>query len=59
MVLLHKSTQDASSKVYKFVPIQNFNEPWIDEKLYSKYGLEPDEIAFIDAMIRPMELSNE
>ena len=56
MVLLHKSTQDASSKVYKFVPVQDFSESWTDEKLYKKYGLTEEEITFIESMIRPMEL---
>jgi len=59
MVLLHKSTQDASSKVYRYVPIQDFREPWTDEKLYKKYGLTPEEIAFIESMIRPMALADE
>ena len=27
------------------------------EKLYKKYGLTDDEIAFIDSMIRPMDLT--
>ena len=58
MVLLHKSTQDASSKVYKFVPIQDFTQSWTDEKLYKKYGLTQEEIAFIESMIRPMELES-
>ena len=44
-------------KVYSFVPMQDFNEPWTDEKLYKKYGLTNDEIAFIDSMIRPMNLT--
>lgn len=59
LVLLAKSTQDASSRVYKFVPIQDFNEPWTDEKLYKKYDLTESEIAFIESMIRPMELADE
>jgi len=59
MVLLHKPTQDATSKVYKFVPMQDFSESWTDEKLYKKYGLDEKEIAFIESMIRPMELDNE
>ena len=59
LVLLIKSTQDAASKVYSFVPIQDFNESWTDEKLYKKYGLTQEEIAFIESMIRPMELQNE
>lgn len=38
-----------------FVPIQDFTEEWTDEKLYAKYGLTEEEIAFIESMIRPME----
>jgi len=44
-------------KVYSFVPLQDFSEPWTDEKLYAKYGLTEEEIAFIESMIRPMELN--
>ena len=58
-VLLIKSTQDATSKVYTFVPIQDFSESWTDEKLYKKYDLTSEEIAFIESMIRPMELERE
>ena len=56
MVLLLKNTQDATKKVYSFVPIQDFSEPWTDEKLYKKYKITKDEIAFIESMVRPMEL---
>ena len=57
LVYLKTSTQDIPPKAYSFVPIQDFNEPWTDEKLYAKYGLTEDEIAFIESMIRPMDLS--
>ncbi len=57
LVLLIKNTQNAMKKVYSFVPIQDFSETWSDKKLYKKYGLTNDEIAFIDSMIRPMDLS--
>ncbi len=40
---------------YQFVPLQDFSHPWTDEMLYKKYGLAPEEIAFIESMIRPME----
>lgn len=56
LVSLIKNTQNAMKKVYTFVPMQDFNEPWTDEKLYKKYGLDEDEIKFIESMIRPMEL---
>lgn len=59
LVLLNKPTQHATSKVYAFVPVQDFSEPWTDEKLYKKYGLSKDEITFIESMVRPMEVKNE
>ena len=58
LVLLKKNTQHATSKVYSLVPIQDFSESWTDEKLYKKYGLTAEEIAFIESMVRSMELDN-
>ena len=55
LVLLIKNTQHATKRVYQFVPQQNFDEEWTDEKLYKKYGLTAEEIAYIEKMIRPME----
>ena len=55
LVLLKKNTQHAAAKVYQFVPLQDFSHPWTDEMLYEKYGLDENEIAFIESMIRPME----
>lgn len=57
MVFLRKISQDNPKDRFLFVPIQNYNEPWTDEKLYAKYGLTEDEIAFIESMIRPMSES--
>ena len=55
LVLFKKNTQNAAKGVYSFVPLQDFSEAWTDEKLYEKYDLTADEIAFIESMIRPME----
>ncbi len=55
LVLLKKNTQNAAKGVYQFVPLQDFSKPWTDEELYAKYGLNDEEIAFIESMIRPME----
>lgn len=55
LVLLMKNTQNASRDVYSFVPVQNFENNWTDEKLYKKYSLTKEEIDFIESMIRPME----
>ncbi len=59
MVMLLKNTQHALKKVYQLVPQQNFTIKWTDEELYAKYGLTDDEIAFIESMIKPMDLSSE
>lgn len=55
MLNIKKNTQDAMRGVYQFVPQQDFDEEWTDEKLYSKYGLTAEEIAYIEKMVRPME----
>ena len=55
LVSIKKKTQNGPRGVYQFVPIQDFSHPWTDEMLYKKYGLDGDEIAFIESMIRPME----
>jgi len=57
LVLLRKNTQHAAKGVYQFVPEQNFDESWTDEKLYQKYGLSEAEVYFIESMIRPMDVS--
>ena len=59
LVLLIKNTQDATSRVYSFVPLQDFDEPWTDEKLYKKYGVTQEEIEFIESMVRLMDLNDE
>jgi site-specific DNA-methyltransferase (adenine-specific) len=56
MVGLKKNTQECRRNVYELVPMQDFAESWTDEKLYKKYKLTEDEIAFIESMIRPMEI---
>jgi len=56
LVLLRKNTQHAAKSVYTFVPIQDFDNAWTDERLYKKYGLTKEEINFIESMVRPMEL---
>jgi len=59
MLALVKITQNTMKKAYSFVPLQDFTEPWTDEKLYAKYDLTANEIAFIESMVRPMEVANE
>lgn len=40
---------------FQFVPLQDFSEPWTDEKLYAKYGITPEEQQYIESLIKPME----
>ena len=49
------ATQHLSKATFGFVPVQNFTEKWTDEKLYKKYELAEDEIAFIESTIRVMD----
>ena len=48
-------TQQITKFTFSFVPVQDFSKPWTDAELYEKYGLTADEIAFVEAMIKPME----
>jgi hypothetical protein len=60
-----KTTQNGTKEVWANIPLQNFTAqsdidwsatiPQIDQQLYAKYSLSPEEIAFIEKMIKPME----
>jgi hypothetical protein len=60
-----KITQHNPRSTWKFVPAQNFTStsdidwskpiPEIDQQLYAKYELDSEEIAFIEAKVKPME----
>jgi len=57
LILLHKPSQDTTRKVYSFVPTQKWTRRWTDADLYAKYGISASEIAFIEKVVRPMDLS--
>jgi site-specific DNA-methyltransferase (adenine-specific) len=50
LVSLRKPTQDAARGVYGFVP-KLPDQEWTDEKLYKRYGVNKDEIAFIESQV--------
>jgi len=60
-----KATQHNPASTWKHVPLQDFTHSsdidWsksiseIDQQLYAKYGLDADEIAFIEEKVKPME----
>ncbi|MFW6775135.1 Eco57I restriction-modification methylase domain-containing protein [Nocardioides sp. CPCC 205120] len=65
MLGILKTTQHNSAIKWKHVPLQDFTSgsdidwskpiPQIDEQLYAKYGLDAEEIAFIESNVKPME----
>lgn len=59
LILLHKPSQDTTRKVYTFVPTQEWNRKWTDDELYAKYGITESEIAFIEKIVRPMDLASD
>lgn len=60
-----KITQDNKKESWANVPLQDFTPksdidwtqpiPYIDHQLYTKYGLDEKEIAFIEEKVKPME----
>jgi site-specific DNA-methyltransferase (adenine-specific) len=59
LILLHKPSQDTTRKVYTFVPTQEWTRKWTDDDLYGKYAISASEIAFIEKVVRPMDLSGD
>jgi site-specific DNA-methyltransferase (adenine-specific) len=39
--------------------MQTWDRTWTDAALYEKYGINDEEIAFIESMIRPMQAGDE
>lgn len=54
MVSLRKITMMVPRDVFKFVPKIDMSRQWTDADLYACYGLTPDEIAYIESMIKEM-----
>lgn len=65
MLGILKVTQHTAAHTWRHVPAQDFTStsdidwtksiPEIDAQLYAKYGLDDDEIAFIESHVKPME----
>ena len=55
LVLMKKNTQHLKSDRFSFVPDLSMNEKWDDEKLNLKYGITPEEVAFINSLVKEME----
>lgn len=65
LVSVLKTTQDITPEKFSYVPLQDFTPvsdidwscsiPEIDKQLYTKYGLDKTEIAFIESHVKEME----
>lgn len=54
LVSLRKNTQHLTRDRFSFVPKLDMTEPWDDAKLYKRYGITSDEVAYIESMIKEM-----
>lgn len=54
LVGLRKNTQHLSRDRFSFVPQLDMTESWDDAKLYARYGITPDEVAYIESMVKEM-----
>ena len=59
LIMQMLASMNMTKSTYSFVPMQDFSKPWTDEELYAKYGLTEDEIAFIESMIKPMDIGGD
>jgi site-specific DNA-methyltransferase (adenine-specific) len=59
LLFFNRIQKNLSQSTFNLIPIQDFQIEWTDEKLYGKYDLTEEEIAFIETMIRPMGSSND
>ena len=54
LLLQSLTSMNISRGNFRFVPLLDFSKPWTDKKLYERYNLSEEEIAFIEKMIKPM-----
>ena len=53
------SGQNITRSSFSFVPRQDFSRQWSDADLYTKYGLDSEDISFIESTIKPLKGSDE
>ncbi len=55
LLSLRKNTQDINHDRFQFVPLMDMTEQWTDRKLYDFFGLNKEEIFFLESMILEIE----
>lgn len=56
LVSLRKISQHTKADTYLWVPQQAWDHQWTDEELYKRYQLSRQEVAYIERMIRFMDI---
>lgn len=51
LVSLRKLTQNITRDSYQFVPQLPMDHRWTDDELYARYGIDTDQVAFIESLI--------
>lgn len=54
LMSLRKISQHALRSTYSWIPEQAWDHTWSDAELYKKYGITPDEQAYIESMVKEM-----
>lgn len=57
LVLQRKTTQHVTPDRFRFVPMLDMTRRWTDTALYEHFGLSDDEIAYIEACIKPRSVN--
>ena len=55
MMFLVRNGQNLTKSTYTFVPNLDYSKSWNDEELFRLFGINAEEIEYINTMIRPME----
>ncbi len=57
LVLQRKSTQHVTPDRFRFVPMLDVSRRWTDADLYAHFALTEDEVAYIEANIKPRSVN--
>ena len=49
------SSMNVNREAFRFVPRQDYTKEWTDTALYEKYGLNQEEIDFVEYMMKPLD----
>ncbi|HEU5070229.1 MAG TPA: Eco57I restriction-modification methylase domain-containing protein [Verrucomicrobiae bacterium] len=59
LIALRKNTQHITKDRFAFVPSLPMTKEWTDKTLWAHFGLAEEEVAFIESIVRPMEVDDE